>query len=94
MGAVLPLAPALDAGAAAPLRDALLERRGVALGLDGSNVERIGGLCLQVLLSAAEAWAFDRTSFGIVNASEALLQGLERMGASDLLMWRDREHAP
>ena len=49
----LALAPILDLKAAGPLRGALLERRGHPLELDAADVQRLGGLCLQVLLAAA-----------------------------------------
>jgi len=80
----------MDSSAAAALRESLIERRGQDLALDGANVERFGGLCLQVLLSAAQAWALDGRSFGVVNASAPFGAAMERMGAHDLLSWRQR----
>jgi chemotaxis protein CheX len=49
----------LDIRAAAPLQAEILGLRGQPLTLDASAVERLGGLCLQVLLSARATWASD-----------------------------------
>ena len=74
----------LDLKAAGPLRGALLEVRGAPLQLDASNVQRLGGLCLQVLLSAEATWATDGHSFAISAASPAFAEGARRMGANTL----------
>ena len=49
MTATVVLAPVLDLRAAEPLKGELLAARGQALTLDGSAVEWLGGLCLQLL---------------------------------------------
>ena len=64
----------LDTLAAAPLRDALLERRGNNLLLDGSGVERIGGLCLQVLLAARGTWRADGKTLSVLPSEELTRQ--------------------
>ncbi len=64
----------LDTLAAAPLRDALLERRGHDLLLDGSGVERIGGLCLQVLLAARDTWRADGRTLSVLPSEELTRQ--------------------
>lgn len=73
------LAPVLDYGAAAPLRDALLSLRGQPLAIDASEVERLGALCLQVLLSAKSTWASDKCDFRIVDPSAGFLEAARLM---------------
>lgn len=77
----LELAPALDLTAAAPLRAELQSRRGQDLEVDGAAVERLGGLCLQVLLAADAAWAEDGHAFRVINPSAALEEAFALMGA-------------
>ena len=74
----------LDLKAAGPLRGVLMQARGAALELDASGVQRLGGLCLQVLLSAEATWATDGHSFVISAASPAFAEGARRMGAHTL----------
>ncbi len=80
--AVLP--PVLDLRAAAPLAADLLGRRGKPLVIDAAAVERMGGLCLQVLLSARNTWAADGQAFRIQAASTAFTDSLGALGAADL----------
>jgi chemotaxis protein CheX len=70
----------LDLKAASPLRDQIVERRGSPLRLDASHVERLGGLCLQVLIAARAAWADDRHELKFDGASSELLAGLRVFG--------------
>ena len=86
MTATVVLAPVLDLRAAEPLKGELLAARGQPLTLDGSAVERLGGLCLQVLLSAVRTWRADGQALTFVNASEALAAQWSAFGAlpSDL----------
>lgn len=49
----------LDIRAAGALQTEMLGLRGGPLTLDATAVERLGGLCLQVLLSARATWAAD-----------------------------------
>lgn len=69
--AKLLLEPVLDLGAAERLHARLLELRGQPLDIDASQVERLGGLCLQVLVSARETWRADGHSAVIGQASAA-----------------------
>ncbi len=78
----LPLDEVLDLQAARPLADSLLARRGSDLELDGSGVSRIGGLCLQVLLSAHDTWAADGKTLSLLNPSAAFVDGLNRLGVA------------
>jgi len=75
------LEPVLDLKAAAPLQTALLARRGQAVEIDGSAVQRLGGLCLQVLISAHRTWAEDGLPLTIAGRSEAFDDALRQFGA-------------
>lgn len=66
---------------AAGLRDRLLAARGRMLDLDGSKVERLGGLGLQILLSAHFTWDRDGQRLRLLQPSEALRDGLALLGA-------------
>ncbi|WP_343078865.1 STAS domain-containing protein [Ostreiculturibacter nitratireducens] len=59
MTAALTLSPRLDTPAARPLAQAILARRGRGLTIDAGPVTHLGGLCLQVLASAARTWRED-----------------------------------
>ncbi|OYX34936.1 MAG: hypothetical protein B7Y99_04745 [Caulobacterales bacterium 32-69-10] len=81
----------LDLNAAVPLRSEFLRRRGSSLDIDGSDVERLGGLCLQVLLSAQAAWALDNIAFRLSRPSPALQEALQLLGAQALAEDRPEE---
>lgn len=72
----------LDIRAAALLHGDLLALRGKQVVLDASRVRRLGGQCLQVLLSAAMTWRADSTALAVVNASGDFEAGLARLGVS------------
>ncbi|KAB0676117.1 STAS domain-containing protein, partial [Aureimonas leprariae] len=57
--ATLELPSVLDVRAAMPLHGSLAGLRGRAVELDASQVQRLGGQCLQVLVAAAAAWRLD-----------------------------------
>ena len=80
-GNVLVLPEVLDLRAAGPLMQRILGFEGRPLTLDASAVERIGGLCLQVLLSARLSWAVDRLPLTVMNPSQAFVDSLELFGA-------------
>lgn len=75
----------LDLAAAAPLKESIAAVRGQAVEIDASDVERLGGLCLQVLAAARTAWTAEGHDFRIVNASEAFSSALALMGAGEHL---------
>ena len=81
---VLALIDTLDVNAAGPLTHTLLELRGQPIALDASQVRRIGGQCLQVLLSAQATWAVDGQAFDITSPSSDFTAGLALLGASQL----------
>jgi chemotaxis protein CheX len=76
----LQLPPILDLKAASALQQQFLSRRGAALQVDASQVERLGGLCLQVLLAAQAAWAADGEALIYDGPSPELLAGLDVFG--------------
>jgi chemotaxis protein CheX len=85
IAAILTLPGVLDLRAAAPLKAQLQGHAAAPVELDAANVERVGGLCAQVLIAAAAAWRGADLSFRILNASQAFREDLARMGANDLV---------
>ncbi|MEG0819296.1 MULTISPECIES: STAS domain-containing protein [unclassified Brevundimonas] len=82
MSTLIALPAVLDLRAAEPLKMQLLAVRGQAATLDASAVERLGGLCLQVLLSALQTWRSDGKSLSFVNVSEPMIAQWSALGAS------------
>jgi chemotaxis protein CheX len=80
--ATLELAEVLDLKAAAPLASSLLAHRGTDIAIDSSKVKRLGGQCLQVLLSAKYTWSADDMSLEFVNPSSEFAEALEGFGFS------------
>ncbi|MBA4794211.1 STAS domain-containing protein [Phenylobacterium sp.] len=78
------LSPVLDLQAADPLRAELLALRGRPLRVDASQVSRLGGLCLQVLLSARTTWAEDGLPLRVEQASEGFLEQLAAFGGPQI----------
>jgi chemotaxis protein CheX len=77
---VVQLPEVMDLNQAQPLAARLRGMRGKAVALDASRVERVGGLCLQVLLSARNSWASDNFPIAIVNPSQAFSDALALFG--------------
>jgi len=71
-GHSLVLPAVLDIRAAGRLQAELLGLRGRPLTLDASAVERLGGLCLQVLLSARALWAADGQTLTVTTGDGAV----------------------
>ena len=80
-GEVLQLEPVLDLGAAERLHARLVSLRGGPIEIDASQVERLGGLCLQVLLSARRTWAADGQSARLSQTSPAFDDAWTLFGA-------------
>lgn len=78
--AELILPPVLDLRAAVPLHRDLLDRCGAPLRIDARAVERIGGQCAAVLLSAGRQWAADGHELRLESISPALRDGLTLLG--------------
>ncbi|HYC96400.1 STAS domain-containing protein [Brevundimonas sp.] len=81
MPTLIALPAVLDIQSAEALRVQLLGARGRPLVLDGSAVERLGGLCLQVLLSARQTWAADGHGLVVNPASKAFTDQWNAFGA-------------
>ena len=82
MTAVLTLDPILDLKAATPLKAALAEHRGQSLQLDASGVQRLGGLCLQVLVAARQAWRDEGRELTIEPRSDSFSAALTLFAAA------------
>ncbi|MFA4937729.1 STAS domain-containing protein [Brevundimonas sp.] len=83
MSETLILPDVLDLNAAEPLKADLLALRGHPLTLDASAVERLGGLCLQVLLSARKTWAADGVNLSLGSVSQYWTEQWAAFGAPD-----------
>ena len=77
----VPLPEVMDLRAAGPLARDLLALRGQPVSLDASRVARLGGLGLQVLLSARRTWLADKLDFSVVDASDAFRADCALLGA-------------
>lgn len=82
--AVVSLPAVLDLQAAEPLRAELMALRGRPLTLDASQVTRLGGLCLQVLMSARKMWAEDGLSLTVDQPSSGFSEQLTAFGEPEL----------
>jgi chemotaxis protein CheX len=78
---IVKLPEIMDLRAAAPLAREMLALRGVPVSLDASHVERLGGLCLQVLLSAQMTWRADNVALRVVAPSAPFLESAAAFGA-------------
>jgi chemotaxis protein CheX len=56
--------------------------RGAALTLDAAEVEAIGGLGLQVLISARKTWREDGQALGLADPSDALAAAFALAGVA------------
>lgn len=75
------LPASLDTRAAPALHETLTGFDGQPLTLDGSQVESLGGQCLQILLAAHETWGKNEVPFAIENSSDALTAQWSAFGA-------------
>jgi chemotaxis protein CheX len=76
----LKLAPVLDLNEATALHEKLLALRGAAVAIDASAVERVGALCIQVLMAAARSWEEDHSSFTFAKVSDAFVKTTQLIG--------------
>jgi len=75
---------------AGKLSASLVERRGQSITIDAGKVVFVGGLCLQVLLAARDAWAADALPFEVVNPTDAFQGDLALLGgAADFDLGRE-----
>jgi chemotaxis protein CheX len=84
MSETLTLPQNLDLVAAGVLRQDLLARRGKPLEIDAANVQRFGGLCLQVLIAAKREWDAAGQTFQIKAQSRDFEECARLMGAGAL----------
>lgn len=82
--ATVSLVPILDLQAAEPLRAELMSLRGRPLEVDASQVTRLGGLCLQVLMSARKIWGEDGVALTVNQPSLAFSEQLTAFGNPEL----------
>lgn len=83
MTETLILSDVLDLNAAEPLKAELLALRGHPVVLDASAVQRLGGLCLQILLSAKKTWAADGVNLSLGSVSQYWTEQWAAYGAPD-----------
>jgi chemotaxis protein CheX len=74
------LSPMLDHYAAAPLATELRDSVGKDLALDGSQVQRLGAQCLQVLLSASRTWGLDGKRLLLTDCSHQFIEDARLLG--------------
>jgi chemotaxis protein CheX len=78
------LAANLDLAAARPLAAELSSALGRPLSIDASDVERLGGVCLQLLLAASAQWERDGVAFSVAEQSPAFRDCVRLMAAPAL----------
>ncbi|MEI2298028.1 STAS domain-containing protein [Ensifer sp. MJa1] len=76
----LSLAPVLDLNEATALHEKLLALKGSDLVIDASAVERVGTLCVQVLMAGARTWEEDHLSFTFSKVSDAFEKTTQLIG--------------
>lgn len=76
----LKLSPVLDLNEATVLHEKLLALKGGPVEIDASAVERIGGLCAQVLMAGARSWEEDQSSFTFSEVSDAFVKTTQLIG--------------
>ncbi len=74
------LAAVLDLNEASALRGMLMGARGSNVAIDASGVERIGTLCVQVIMAAAKTWDEDKLSFTFSKVSDAFQKTMQVIG--------------
>lgn len=74
------LAAVLDLNEASTLRGKLMGMRGSNVVIDASGVERIGALCVQVIMAASKTWDEDKLSFTFSKVSDAFQKTMQMIG--------------
>ncbi len=75
----------LDSAYASELYNQIDALKGDSLSLNGADVLKVGGLCLQVILSAQDEWNRQKHTFHIHTPSEALSELFHTIGRADIL---------
>jgi len=78
----LPLPETMDRKAVLALQRTLLDQRGADAVLDASQVRRMGGLAIEMLIAARKQWQSDGKTLSIRDASDQFVTALEAVGAS------------
>ncbi|WP_275788801.1 STAS domain-containing protein [Pararhizobium gei] len=79
---ILSLAPVLDLNEATTLHGKLMGLRGSNIVVDASAVERVGALCIQVLMAGAKSWEEDKQSFTFSKVSDAFTKTTQLIGVN------------
>ena len=87
------LPPRLDGGTAAELHATLLAARGKPLVLSGGAVTYLGGLGAQLLLAARQTWGAAELDLTLDAPSDALREGLVRLGLTETLECKAEERS-
>lgn len=82
----LSLDSVLDLNAAGDLHGKLSAMRGSDLVIDASAVEKVGTLCIQVLMSAQKTWEEEKKSLTFSKMSDALMKTMQLSGVNYELM--------
>ncbi len=80
MAKMVTLVPKLDTAASVALRDEILAAVDEDLVFDGTVVEQVGGLCLELLMSAGTLWPKAGHSVSLENPSMQMVDDLKRFG--------------
>ena len=89
MATRLVLGEKLDSAAADGLRDDILAAQSDDIVVDASHVGMIGGLCLEVLMSAHHLWGQNGKSFTLENPTADMIENLGRFGLAENYFERD-----
>ncbi|MCV6594627.1 MAG: STAS domain-containing protein [Silicimonas sp.] len=73
----------LDSASVEELREALLAAKDDDIALDGSAVEQLGGLSLELLMAARHLWGQAGKSLTLDTPSVQLIEDLGRFGLSE-----------
>ncbi len=75
------LVAVLDLNEASTLRSKLMGLRGNNV-VVASGVERVGALCVQVIMAAAKTWEEDKLSFTFSKVSDAFQKTMQLIGVN------------
>ncbi|MFC3072523.1 STAS domain-containing protein [Shinella pollutisoli] len=78
----LSLAAVLDLNEASALHRQLMGMKGSNVVIDASAVERVGALCVQVLMAGAKTWEEDKLSFTFARVSDAFMKTMQLIGVN------------
>ena len=83
MTAELRLPARLDTAAAPGLRASLADHAGQPISLEASQVELLGGLCLETILIAKNRWEKEDIPFAMEKPSDAIRADLRTFGLTE-----------